>query len=96
MRHQSAQKKRGVSFPQTHVPVWEVLAQAEVEEVSARMRRITLTRSFLTLGMFVIATLLSLKFPWWGFGAVCSVLLVYLWPEGLRFSYEDAGHGETE
>ena len=43
--------------------VWEALAQAEVEEVSARMRRITDTRSFLTLGMFVIAMLLSLKFP---------------------------------
>jgi uncharacterized membrane protein len=61
--------------------VWETLAQAEVEVVSARMRRITLTRSFLTLGMFVIAMLLSLKFPWWGFGSVCCVLLVYLWPE---------------
>ena len=76
--------------------VWETLVQAKVEEVSARMRRITLTRSFLTLGMFVIATLLSLKFPWCGFGAVCSVLLVYLWPEGLRFSHGDAGHGETK
>ena len=61
--------------------VWEVLAQAEVEEISARMRRITLTRSLLTLGMFVIAMLLSLKFPLWGFGLVCCVLLVYLWPE---------------
>jgi TMEM175 potassium channel family protein len=61
--------------------VWEVLAQAEVEEISARMRRITLTRSFLTLGLFVIAMLLSLKFPSWGFGSVCCVLLVYLWPE---------------
>jgi uncharacterized membrane protein len=61
--------------------VWEALAQAEVEEISARMRRITLTRSLLTLGMFVIAMLLSLKFPLWGFGLVCCVLLVYLWPE---------------
>src|SRR5262245_62122163 len=61
--------------------VWEALAQAEVEEVSARMRRITRTRSFLTLGMFAIAMLLSLKFPLWGFGLVCCVLLVYLWPE---------------
>ena len=63
--------------------VWETLAQAEVAEVSARMRRITLTRSFLTLGMFVIAMLLSLKFPLWGFGLVCCVLLVYLRPEGV-------------
>ena len=76
--------------------VWEVLAQAEVKEISARMRRITLTRSFLTLGMFVIAMLLSLKFPLWGFGSVCCVLLVYLWPETLGFSHEDAGHVKTE
>jgi uncharacterized membrane protein len=60
---------------------WEALAQAEVEGVSARMQRITRTRSFLTLGMFVIAMLLSLKFPLWGFGLVCCVLLVYLRPE---------------
>jgi hypothetical protein len=51
--------------------VWEALAQAEVEEIPARMRRITLTRSFLTLEMFVIAMLLSLKIPLWGFGSVC-------------------------
>ena len=43
--------------------VWESLAQVEVEEISARMRRITRARSLLTLGMFVIAMLLSLKFP---------------------------------
>src|SRR2546430_10456785 len=35
--------------------VWEALARAKVEDVSARMRRITRTRSFLTLGMFLIA-----------------------------------------
>jgi uncharacterized membrane protein len=61
--------------------VWEALAQADVEKVSARMRRITRTRSFLTLGIFAITMLLSLKFPLWGFGLVCCVLLVYLWPE---------------
>jgi hypothetical protein len=60
------------------------------------MRRITLTRWFLTLGMFVIAMLLSLKFPLWRFGSVCCVLLVYLWPEALGFSDEDTGHLETE
>ena len=63
-----------------------VLAQAEVEEISARIRRVTLTRSFLTLGMFVIAMLLSPKFPLWGFGLVCCVLLVYLRPEVLGFT----------
>lgn len=67
--------------------VYEVLAQAEVAEISARMRRITLMRSFLTLGMFASAMLLSLKFPLLGFGSVCCTLLVYLWPEGLRFPH---------
>jgi uncharacterized membrane protein len=76
--------------------VWETLDQANVEEVSERIRRIRLRRSFLTLGMFVVATLLSLKFPWWGFASVCCVLLVYLRPEGMGFTHEDAGHVETE
>jgi uncharacterized membrane protein len=59
----------------------EALAQAEAEEVSARMRRIARTRSFLMCGMCVIAMLVALKFPLWGFGLVCCVLLVYLQPE---------------
>lgn len=60
---------------------WEVLAQAEVQgKVSARMRQMTLIRSFVTLGMFVIAMVLSLKFPLWGFGLVSSVLFTYLRP----------------
>ena len=75
---------------------WEVLAQAEVKEISTKMRRITLTRSFLTLAMFLIATLLAIRFPLWGFGSVCCVLLVYLWPEALVFSHEDAGHADSE
>ena len=66
--------------------VWEELAQAEVKEISARVRRKTRTRSFLTLGMFVIAMLLSPKFPLWGSGLVCCVLLVYLRPEVLGFT----------
>jgi uncharacterized membrane protein len=48
--------------------VWEVLAQAEVQEkVSARMRQVTRVRSVVTLGFFVIAMILSLKFPLWGY-----------------------------
>lgn len=59
---------------------WEVLAQAEVQaKVSARTRQMTRVRSFMTLGMFVIAMVLSLKF--WGFGLVSCVLFAYLRPE---------------
>jgi uncharacterized membrane protein len=73
----------------------ESLAQVEVEEISARMRRITRARSLLTLGMFVIAMLLSLKFPLLGFGLVCCVLLVYLRPEAPGVHREDAGRVAT-
>jgi uncharacterized membrane protein len=66
----------------------EALAQAEVEEVSARMRRITRTRSLLMLAVCVIAMLVALKFPLWGFGLVCCVLLVYLRPEAPGGSHE--------
>jgi uncharacterized membrane protein len=61
---------------------WEVLAQAEVQEkTSARMRQTTRVRSFVTLGFFLIAVVLSLKFPLWGFGLVSCVLFAYLRPE---------------
>jgi uncharacterized membrane protein len=60
---------------------WEVLAQAEVQEkVSTRMRQMTRTRSFITLGMFVVAMVLSLNFPLWGFGLVSCALFAYLRP----------------
>jgi TMEM175 potassium channel family protein len=61
--------------------VWEVLAQAEVQnKVSPRMRRVTRVRSVVTLGMFAIATIVSLKFPVWGFVLVPCVLFVHLRP----------------
>ena len=62
---------------------WEVLAQAEAHEtVPVRMRQMTRARSFTTLGMFVVAMVLSLKLPLWGFALICCVLFAYLWPEG--------------
>jgi uncharacterized membrane protein len=57
------------------------LAQAEVEEISARARRFAKLRSSVALGTFVIAMLVSLKFPLWCFGLICCVLLFYLRPE---------------
>ena len=62
--------------------VWEVLAQAEVQKkVSPRMRQVTRVRSVVTLGIFAIAMVISVKFPLWGFGLVLCVLLAYLRPE---------------
>jgi uncharacterized membrane protein len=57
------------------------LAQAEVEEISARARQFAKLRSSVALGIFVIAMLVSLKFPLWCFGLICCVLLFYLRPE---------------
>lgn len=65
------------------------LAQAKDEEISARVRRIVKARSFSTLGTFVSAMLVSLKFPLWGFGLVCCALFVYLRPEPPGSNGED-------
>jgi len=62
--------------------VWEVLAQAEVQKkVSPRMQQVTRVRSVVTLGIFAIAMVISVKFPLWGFGLVPCVLFAYLRPE---------------
>jgi uncharacterized membrane protein len=61
---------------------WEVLAQAEIEEtVAARMRQMTRARSFVTLGMFMVATVAAIKFPPPAFALVCCVVFAYLRPE---------------
>jgi hypothetical protein len=64
---------------------WHALALAPVEEVSAHARRFAKMRSLFTLGTFVVAMLVSLKFPSLGFALICCALLVYLWPEFPRF-----------
>ena len=62
--------------------VWEVLAQAEVrKKVSPRMQQVTRVRSVVTLGIFAIAMVISVKFPLSGFGLVLCVLFAYLRPE---------------
>ena len=50
-------------------------------DVSARVRQMTRARSFATLGMFIIATLVSIEFPLCAFALICRVLLAYLQPE---------------
>jgi len=58
-----------------------VLAQAEVDEIPYRTRRLVKLRSLVALGLFVTAMLVSLWFPWCGFGFVCCAVLLYLRPE---------------
>jgi uncharacterized membrane protein len=57
------------------------LAQAVVEEISHRARRLARLRSLVAFAMFLTAMLLSLRFPLWGFGLVCCAVLLYLRPE---------------
>jgi hypothetical protein len=45
------------------------------------MRQVTRVRSVVTLGIFAIAMVISVKFPLWGFGLVPCVLFAYLRPE---------------
>lgn len=59
----------------------DALAHAVVEEISHRSRRLARIRSLVAFALFLIAMLVSLKLPHWGFGLVCCAVLLYLQPE---------------
>jgi uncharacterized membrane protein len=59
---------------------WETLSQASESDVTPRTRRFTRARSFLTLGVFLLAMSVSFWSPYCAFGLVCCVLLIYLRP----------------
>jgi len=67
------------------------IAFAPDELVSARTRRLAKARSSVTLATFIVAMLVSLKFPALGFGLICCALLLYLRPELPGVGGEDAG-----
>jgi hypothetical protein len=65
----------------TQTTTWKILTlnswtmitadQAEVQKkVPPGMLRVTRVRSLVTLALFAIAMVVSLKFPFWGFGLV--------------------------
>jgi len=62
------------------------VAQAVVEEISPRTRRLAKMRSLVAFGLFLTAMFVSLKFPQLGFGLVCCAVLLHLRPEpsGIR------------
>jgi uncharacterized membrane protein len=60
---------------------WHALSFAPEEIIPARARRLAKARSSLTLGAFILAMLVSLKFPRLGFALICLALLLYLSPE---------------
>jgi uncharacterized membrane protein len=64
--------------------LWETFEQAEEREIPAQARRMMRVRSFLTLGAFAIAMVLSVKFPLYGLGLICFCLVFYLRPEAPR------------
>jgi hypothetical protein len=66
------------------VLLWETFERAEEREISDQARRMMRVRSFLTLGAFTIAMVLSVKFPLYGLGLVCFCLLFYLRPDAPR------------
>jgi len=59
----------------------EALSQARDNEVPPKIRRITRVRALITLGIFVTAACVAYWSPWFGFGLVCCVLLIYLRPQ---------------
>ncbi len=55
-------------------------AQAAVDKISHPTRRLPGLRSLVAFGPYLVAMLVSLKFPWWGFATVCCLFL-YLRPD---------------
>jgi len=59
----------------------EILAQANVAQVSAHMRRMAQRRSLIVLAGFTSAMLVAFVAPRLGFGLVCAALILHLRPE---------------
>ncbi|HWF61690.1 MAG TPA: hypothetical protein VN666_15450, partial [Nitrospira sp.] len=59
----------------------EVFAQAEATKISERAQRMARRRSLTVLGIFASAMLVALVAPRFGFGLVCSALILHLRPE---------------
>jgi uncharacterized membrane protein len=59
----------------------ESLSQATESEMSAKTRHFTRVRALVTLLIFVTAAVVAYKYSLFGFGLVCSVLLMYLRPQ---------------
>jgi TMEM175 potassium channel family protein len=58
-----------------------VLAQADVREVSAHMRRIARRRSLVVLATFTTAMLIAFFAPRLSFGLICVALILHLRPD---------------
>jgi uncharacterized membrane protein len=60
---------------------WEAVDRPAHEDISARMRRMLQMRSFITLGVFVTAALVALRWPVVAMLLICLCLVGYLRPD---------------
>jgi uncharacterized membrane protein len=63
--------------------VRELVDRSQRDSVAAR--RMMRMRSVLTLVVFAIASLVSLRFPFWGLGLACACLALYVRPDAPVF-----------
>jgi len=66
------------------------LAQATEWDLAPGLRRVVHLRSYLALGLFSTAAVVSFWAPYVGFGLVCCVLLIYMSPRLPRL-FSDSG-----
>ena len=59
----------------------EVVDRAAQEDISHRLQRLFRMRSFITIGGFVAAAIIALKWPALGMVLICLCLIVYLRPD---------------
>ena len=60
---------------------WEAVDRPAREDISTRMRSLMQMRSFLTIGVFVTAALVALRWPAVGMLLICLCLIGYLRPD---------------
>ncbi|MCC8400900.1 TMEM175 family protein [Paraburkholderia sp. MMS20-SJTN17] len=60
---------------------YQVFAHANTAQVPMRMRRMARSRSPVVLAAFVIAMLVALLAPRFGFALICAALMLHLWPD---------------
>jgi uncharacterized membrane protein len=73
---------------------WEVVDRPEHDDVTQLMRRLLQMRSFVTIGVFLVAGVIALAWPLVGTTLICLCLIGYLRPDvpGARTS-ESGGDG---
>jgi hypothetical protein len=61
----------------------EVFAKADATQISERAQRMARRQSLTVLAIFASTMLIAFIAPWFGFGLVCSALILHLRPEAL-------------